>query len=188
MRDRIGYSPGSAARVRVVTPAGNTTTNRSLRWRILVGALAFPLAVSAIAVGPLAAADHVQAPTQAQQRFTPGALWLDTAGKPINAHGGGMLFYANTYYWYGEDKTGRTWMPRVNQSWDGYRVEVTGIRCYASKDLYAWEDQGLVLKAVPDDPAHDLHPSKVVERPKVAFNPKTRKFVMWLHIDSLDYQ
>ena len=47
---------------------------------------------------------------------------------------------------------------------------------------------GLVLKAVPTDPASDLHPSKVVERPKVAFNPKTRKFVMWMHIDTADYQ
>jgi len=50
------------------------------------------------------------------------------------------------------------------------------------------ERPGLILKAVPGDSSSDLHPSKVVERPKVAFNPRTRKFVMWMHIDSADYQ
>ena len=117
-----------------------------------------------------------------------GEVWLDTGGKPINAHGAGVMFHEGTYYLYGENKEGRTWLPEINKSWDGYRVDVTGVRCYSSKDLTAWKDEGLVLKAVPDDPAHDLHPSKVVERPKVAFNPRTKKFVMWMHIDSPDYK
>ena len=120
--------------------------------------------------------------------FKPGEVWLDTAGQPISAHGGGMLFYNGTYYWYGENKEGRSWMPESNKSWDGYRVDVTGIRCYSSKDLLHWKDEGLVLKAVTADPASDLHPSKVCERPKVLFNPRTKKFVMWMHIDSEDYK
>ncbi len=120
--------------------------------------------------------------------FKPGEVWLDTAGRPINAHGGGMLFHNGTYYWYGENKEGRTWLPESTKAWDGYRVNVTGIRCYSSRDLHRWKDEGLVLKAVPADPAHDLHPSKVCERPKVVFNPRTKKFVMWMHIDSEDYQ
>jgi Glycosyl hydrolases family 43 len=119
--------------------------------------------------------------------FKPGAVWLDTSGKPINAHGGGMLFYRGVYYWYGENKEGRTWMPACNKSWDGYRVEVTGIRCYSSKNLLDWQDEGLVLPAVSNDPASDLHPSKVCERPKVVFNPQTKKFVMWMHVDNMDY-
>ena len=118
----------------------------------------------------------------------PGDVWLDTAGKPINAHGGGMMVHDGTYYWYGENKEGKTWLPETNKGWDGYRVDITGIRCYSSKDLLAWKDEGIVLKAVPDKPAHDLHPSKVLERPKVAFNAKTKKFVMWMHIDSPDYK
>lgn len=126
-------------------------------------------------------------PTAVAQ-FFPGKTWLDTNGKPINAHGGGMLVLSNTYYWYGENKAGRSWLPDANKSWSGYRVEVTGIRCYSSTNLYAWQDQGLVLRADPADPNSDLHPSRVVERPKVAFNPRTRKFVMWMHIDSADYQ
>ena len=124
----------------------------------------------------------------AHKEFIPGEIWLDTKGKPINAHGGGMLYQGQTYYWYGENKAGRSWIPEANRKWDGYRVEVTGIRCYSSKDLYRWKDRGLVLKAVPGDPTSDLHPSRVVERPKVAFNPKTRKYVMWMHIDTADYQ
>lgn len=120
--------------------------------------------------------------------FRPGAVWLDTAGHPINAHGGGVLFHNGSYYWYGENKAGRTWLPDSTKAWEGYRVDVTGIRCYSSPDLRQWKNEGLVLKAVPDDPAHDLHPYKVCERPKVVFNPWTKKFVMWMHIDSEDYQ
>ena len=41
--------------------------------------------------------------------------------------------------------------------------------------------------AVKDDPNHDLHPSKVLERPKVIYNRKTGKFVMWAHVESADY-
>jgi len=37
------------------------------------------------------------------------------------------------------------------------------------------------------DTVSDLHYSKVLERPKVIYNDKTRKFVMWLHLDSNDY-
>jgi hypothetical protein len=133
------------------------------------------------------AAQQLQ-PARTQSTFNPGEVWADTKGRPINAHGGGMLYHGQTYYWYGENKVGFSWVPEVNRKWDGYRVEVTGIHCYSSKNLYAWKDQGLVLKAVPGDPASDLSPFKVVERPKVAFNPKTRKFLMWLHIDTADYQ
>lgn len=42
--------------------------------------------------------------------FRPGEVWLDSAGQAINAHGGGMLFHEGTYYWYGENKEGRTWL------------------------------------------------------------------------------
>ncbi len=156
--------------------------------RPLLGLLALALAIPPAQAQKALPFDRAPSVTQPQRCFTPGQVWLDTGGRPINAHGGGMLYYAKTYYWYGENKEGRTWMPEVNNSWDGYRVEVTGIRCYSSKDLYRWQDRGLVLKAQPKDPASDLHPSKVVERPKVAFNPRNRRFVMWMHIDTCDYQ
>jgi hypothetical protein len=46
----------------------------------------------------------------------------------------------------------------------------------------------LALPAEEDDPKSDLHPSRVVERPKVIYNKRTRKYVMWMHIDTADYE
>lgn len=120
--------------------------------------------------------------------FEPGEIWRDTDGQPINAHGGGILHAGGTYYWYGEIKSGRTWAPECNKSWGGTRVELRGVACYSSRDLHAWKNEGNVLPAVPDDPAHDLHTSKVLERPKVIFNRTTGKYVMWMHVDSEDYR
>ncbi len=120
--------------------------------------------------------------------FRPGEVWRDTDGQPINAHGGGLLFHGGTYYWYGEIKTGKTWAPESNKGWGGTRVEMIGVSCYSSRDLLSWKNEGNVLPAVKDDPKHDLHSSKVVERPKVVFNAATKKFVMWMHIDSEDYK
>lgn len=118
--------------------------------------------------------------------FTPGETWNDTEGNPINAHGGGILYHEGIYYWYGEYKTGVTTL-YPNQGWECYRTEVTGISCYSSKDLMNWSFENIVLKAVENDSTHDLHTTKVLERPKVIYNAKTKKFVMWLHVDSPDY-
>lgn len=115
-----------------------------------------------------------------------GDQWLDTDGNPINAHGAGMLYHNGKYYLYGEYKKGKTVLPDW-ATWECYRTDVTGVSCYSSPDLYNWTFEGVVLKSVPDDPTHDLHPSKVLERPKVVYNPKTDKFVMWAHVESADY-
>lgn len=117
-------------------------------------------------------------------QIRPGAVWPDTEGNPINAHGGGMLFHEGTYYWYGEIKEGKTYLPEVNKSWEGTRVDVVGVSCYSSKDLVHWVNRGNVFPAVPGG---DLDPKQVVERPKVIYNAKTRKFVLWFHSDSTDY-
>ena len=119
--------------------------------------------------------------------FEPGMQWLDVDKQPINAHGGGFLIHRDTVYWYGEIKEGETWEPESTRSWNGSRVDAKGINCYWSVDLVNWKLAGNVLKAKTNDPEHDLHTSKVMERPKVIFNEKTEKFVMWLHIDSEDY-
>src|SRR3954471_18227915 len=125
--------------------------------------------------------------TLVRNQFTPGQIWHDTAGNAINAHGGGILFHEGTYYWYGEAKIGRTFLPDCNKSWGGTRVDVTGVSCYSSTNLYDWKNEGLVLRAEPNAPEHDLHTSKVLERPKVIYNRATKEFVMWMHIDSQDY-
>lgn len=115
-----------------------------------------------------------------------GDVWLDTAGNPINAHGGGILYHDGLYYWYGEYKKGETVLPEW-ATWECYRTDVTGVSCYSSANLTDWTFEGIVLPAVPDDPTHDLHPSKVLERPKVVYNANTGKFVMWAHVESADY-
>lgn len=115
-----------------------------------------------------------------------GEIWYDTEGNPINAHGGGILFHNGTYYWYGEYKIGETILPEW-ADWECYRTDVTGVSCYSSKDLTTWKYEGIVLSAVKDDTNHDLHLSQVLERPKVIYNEKNNKFVMWMHVDSPDY-
>lgn len=34
----------------------------------------------------------------APRTIVPGTVWHDTDGKPINAHGGGILYHDGTYY------------------------------------------------------------------------------------------
>ncbi|WP_426327992.1 glycoside hydrolase family 43 protein [Pedobacter sp. R-06] len=110
----------------------------------------------------------------------------DTSGKPINAHGGGILYHKGIYYWYGEVKNGKT--SRVpGSNWENYRVNAGGVSCYSSKDLKRWKFEGVVLPANKTDKTSDLHISKVIERPKVIYNQKNKQFVMWMHIDSEDY-
>jgi hypothetical protein len=118
---------------------------------------------------------------------TAGGKWPDTDGVHINAHSPGFLYHEGTYYWYGQQYDGKTYLPDCNKDWIGTRVDATGVACYSSKDLYNWKNEGLALSAIKDDLDHDLHTSKVIERPKVIYNAKTKKFVMWMHIDSMDY-
>jgi beta-xylosidase len=120
--------------------------------------------------------------------FSPGQIWRDTDGKTINAHGGGMLFHGGVYYWYGEFKEGRTYLAKVNKTWGGTRVIAGGVACYSSTNLYDWKNEGLALSSVAEDADHDLACENVIERPKVIYNAKTKKFVMWLHQDSPDYK
>jgi hypothetical protein len=106
------------------------------------------------------------------QKFKPGELWPDNNGVHINAHGGGVMFYEGTYYWFGEHKVeGR----RGNQA----RV---GVHCYSSKNLYDWKDEGIALE-VSEDPESPVTIGCVIERPKVIFNEKTGKFVLWFHLE-----
>lgn len=120
--------------------------------------------------------------------FSPGGgRLLDTDGVGINAHSAGFLYHDGTYYMYGQYYEGLTYLPDCNKQWGGTRVDAVGVACYWSKDLSNWKNEGIVLAAVKDDPGHDLHTSKVIERPKVIYNAKTKKFVMWMHVDSMDY-
>jgi len=102
--------------------------------------------------------------------FRPGQVWPDNSGRHINAHGGGIIFYNGTYYWFGEYR-----LPRNEKDKSRY-----GVSCYSSKDLLNWKNEGLALRVITDS-ASLLNPGCVIERPKVIFNKKTGKFVMWFH-------
>jgi hypothetical protein len=116
----------------------------------------------------------------------PGEVWRDTDGEVIQAHSAGLLYHDGAYYWYGENKAAPNDPPVAGKPGLD-RVPILGVSCYRSRDLVTWKNEGLVLRAVPDDPSHDLHPSKVCERPKVLYHAATQRFVMWWHMDSADY-
>jgi beta-galactosidase len=99
--------------------------------------------------------------------FKPGAVWLDKNGEVINAHGGGVLYANNTYYWFGEKRGAHA---------------SQGVNVYSSKDLYQWKLESLAL-AQSEDPQSDITAGCVMERPKVIYNAKTKKYVMWFHLE-----
>ena len=102
------------------------------------------------------------------QTIEPGAVWTDNRGKPIQAHGGGIIQLGDTWYWFGEDRSPE------NDPLLRY------VSCYASKDLAHWQFRRQVVKLA--DP-ENLGPNWVLERPKVFHNAKTGKYVMYAHID-----
>ena len=101
----------------------------------------------------------------------PGARWLDTEGKPIQAHGFQIFENDGTYYWYGENKEHTTL---------GSNVWTYGIRAYKSKDLYNWEDMGLIIEPDILNPLSPLHYSQTLDRPHIIYNKKTGKYVCWI--------
>jgi hypothetical protein len=102
----------------------------------------------------------------------PGDAWMDNRGQQIEAHGGGIIKLGNTWYWFGEDRT---------QGLDPLKRYVA---CYSSTDLVHWTFRNQVMKQA--DPG-DLGARFVLERPKVFYNAKTKKFVMYMHIDDSRY-
>jgi hypothetical protein len=103
--------------------------------------------------------------------FHPGEVWLDVSGQPIQAHGGGILLRDKTYYWYGEDRT------------PGTRGAVS---CYSSTNLFDWKREGVALSQT-NLPRAEFGRS-FVERPKVIFNQRTGKYVMWMHLEQGGYR
>ena len=110
------------------------------------------------------------APSHHQDAVYPGQPWLDINGERIQAHAGGFFYENDTYYWYGENK----------EHTDGKsEIWTWGIRLYSSKDFYNWEDRGLIIPPVLDDPDSELYPEKRVDRPHIVKNPNTGKYVCW---------
>jgi hypothetical protein len=103
----------------------------------------------------------------------PGEPWLDNRGQQIQAHGGGMVLWKGTYYWFGEDRTSSN------------DPEKRYVACYSSRDLVHWKFRRQVLALA--DPEH-LGPHWILERPKVFVSARTGKFVLYAHLDDARYK
>ena len=123
----------------------------------------FLLLVAALAVG-----------CGAPKELPNGGIWPDDSGVHVNAHGGGILKQGDTYYWYGQF---------IIEGELGNTAQV-GVSCYSSKDLLNWKNEGIAL-AVSEDPESDIAKGSIIERPKVIYNARTGKYVMWFHLELL---
>ena len=104
------------------------------------------------------------------QPIRSGEIWPDNNGEHINAHGGGVMYHDGTYYWFGENKCDTTSSAMV------------GVMCYSSRNLTDWKNEGVALSVVDND-SSDIARGCILERPKVIYNAKTGKFVMWFHLE-----
>lgn len=129
---------------------------------------------------------------------TDGTVWKDTNGKPIQAHGGQvqkltMPDGSQKWWWIGEDKTTGS--------------HSNGISTYSSDDLFNWTFEGYAMRSVPSREALDTDPyftalygdltdaekdyvylcinktTSIIERPKMIYNEKTGKYIIWFHAD-----
>jgi hypothetical protein len=102
------------------------------------------------------------------QTIRSGEIWPDDRGQHIQAHGGGVIKLGETFFWFGED--------RARENAPDKRF----VSCYSSTDLTHWQfrNQVLILGNV-----ENLNSNWVVERPKVFYNERTKKFVMYFHLD-----
>ncbi len=110
-----------------------------------------------------------------------GEIWKDADGNVIHAHGGHILYWQGIYYWYGENRTGNRY-----------------VSVYASQDLMNWEFRRDVLTTSTKSKEHRIRTDQAlvtaegkkinIERPKVVYNKKIKKFVMWMHVENgVDY-
>ncbi len=111
-------------------------------------------------------------------RIKNGQTLYDTNGNVLHAHGGWILKVGKTYYWYGENRT-----------------ENNYVSCYSSENLVDWEFKNNILttesktqstRVRVDLKLFDEENGKKVniERPKVLYNEKTKKYVMWAHYEN----
>ncbi len=131
-----------------------------------------------------------------------GQPWYDTNGNIIHAHGGHMLKAEDGfYYWYGENRSGANyvtvyrsknltdWEFRNNVLTVDSKAEAT--RVEADLRLYreASAEEYNALDFEKDTNTIIKHNGKYigkinVERPKVLYCEKTKKYVMWAHYEN----
>lgn len=117
--------------------------------------------------------DH-EVGSQAYDAVPVGEPWYDTDGSLIQAHGGGFIREGDWYYWVGENK-------------EHNHANFWAVSLYRSKDLLNWEFVNNVLTEESDTGAGRLSTMNMkVERPKLVYNEKTKKYVLWGHWEDKD--
>ena len=106
--------------------------------------------------------------------IVPGAIWTDRKGDPIQSHKGSFIKHENIWYWFGLDGT--------DQSLEAKKVKV-----YRSVDLVTWESQRNALSLEKSVSSSINSSGLIIENPKVIYNEKLGKFVMWFHLDDSFY-
>lgn len=104
-----------------------------------------------------------------------GEIWYDTEGNPIQAHGGGFLQQTAedgkpVYYWVGENK--------IHNS-----AVFHAVTLYSSRDLVNWTYEGDILNPFSEtvEGAEFGLLDNKWERPKLLYNEKTGKYVLYGH-------
>ncbi|WP_329491715.1 RICIN domain-containing protein [Kitasatospora sp. NBC_01246] len=128
--------------------------------------------LAAVATLPLSLFAAAGTAHAAPVTVTSGTQFADTAGNPVQAHGGGVIKVGQYYYWFGEDRNPDNTFHYVS--------------AYRSTDLKTWEFRNHVLTQASGT---ELANGASIERPKVIFNSSTNQFVMWMHKEgsSTDY-
>lgn len=99
-----------------------------------------------------------------------GLLWKTTTGATVQAHAPGFVRVGDIWYMCGEDRS-NWWNPDVN--------------LYSSTDLVKWKFEKKIIQNKITTP--ELGSSRMIERPKLMYNAKTDKFLVWCHYESGNY-
>jgi beta-xylosidase len=109
-----------------------------------------------------------------------GVQFNDTNGQLVQAHSGGIYTEGDTFYLYGNNYTGDTGSDPF-----------TGVCLYQSRDLSNWEYLDTIL--TPSSPGWAENSTgcgdfAVLERPKIAFNKQTNRYVLYAHVTDAAYE
>lgn len=99
-----------------------------------------------------------------------GNLWRDDRGQTVQAHAPGFVRVGDIWYMCGEDRS-NSWNPDVN--------------LYSSIDLVHWKFEKKIIQNGVTSPS--LGSSRFIERPKLLYNARTGKYLVWCHWEQSNY-
>ncbi len=122
-----------------------------------------------------------------------GEVWLDTNGNPIHAHGGWILKVGDWFYWYGEDRRDNHYVA-CYRTCDFKKFEFRNYVLNSDSKIEPLYYQSPKLSAEKDicDGQYQHGGKRIfedkllvnIERPKVVYCEKTKKYVMWMHYEN----